>query len=237
MYREMYNSIFIRKSCRKYSMEKLDDSFIEEMNEVIDSFDRLDENIIINHRITNKIKGRFVVEAPHYLVISGENNVITSRNIGFIYEQLILYLHTKGIGTVWQGGSKDAVNNNENDIIIIAFGKPLDDNKRDIAGFKRKDITEITNDVDNINIKAVHLAPSGLNKQPWYFKADNGKNYLYKKELGFPLTLAYKHTDIDMGIALSHYMLSTRVNNFEFNFTVEDGMDDIKGYSYFGTIL
>lgn len=237
MNRELYNSIFSRKSCRKFSMEKLDEDFFEEMDNTIDSFKKLDEDVVINHRITNKIKGKFVVDAPYYLVISGENNIIVNRNIGFIYEQLVLWLHTKGIGTVWQGGSKDSVNENDDDIIIIAFGKPKEDIDRDIKDFKRKEISEITNAIDDINIKAVHRAPSGLNLQPWYFKEEEEKIYLYKKDLKFPISLGYKHTDIDMGIGLCHYYLSCVNNNGEFNFIVEDNVEGLKGYSYFGTLV
>ena len=78
-------------------------------------------------------------------------------------------------------------------IITMAFGKPAQPLYRDVSEFKRKLLSDISEGTDD-RLEAARLAPSGMNKQNWYFVADNGKIHCYRKKLllGF-MDIPLKH--------------------------------------------
>ena len=77
------------------------------------------------------------------------------------------------------------------------------------------------------------MAPSAINSQPWYFKhADEGFDVYKTKHNIVKQKILGKWNDIDMGIALSHLYVSNP-DTFEFEFK---NKEDIKGYTYFGSL-
>jgi nitroreductase len=164
---DLYHTISRRKSCRKYTQEPLTESQLDEIKKVLDLFEPLYPNAPIEYRFTSETKGLFQVKAPHYLVFSGKDKDGEQENAGFIGQKLMLWLNAHELGGVWLGASKDATKQRTRaDIIVLAFGKPEGSPHRKISEFKRKPISEITNAVEDECIKAVHLAPSGMNIQP-----------------------------------------------------------------------
>ncbi|MDD3341023.1 MAG: nitroreductase family protein [Bacilli bacterium] len=232
---KLFDSIYKRKSCRKYKMEALSKQKLEEINDIIKTFDFILPNHSIKHRFETEIKGKFLVEAPHYLIISGKGEPNELENIGFLYEQLILWFSENNIGSVWLGSAKGLESNSE-DIIGIAFGYSPEEIYRNEKEFKRKKIEEITNDIDNPCIKAVHYAPSGMNLQPWYFEKQGNKILVYKQKLKLPISKLYKLTDLDMGIALLHYKLACTHFDKTFSFVRKTDDKSKKGYELFGEI-
>lgn len=232
----LYNSIFQRKSCRKYNMEPLSTQMLKEIENAINAFIPLYPNLAISWRFSNKVKGSFHVDAPHYIIISGHGKPGESESVGFLFEQLVLMLDSKNIGCVWLGASKDVLNPTDNDIIAIGFGNTSEQVHRNENEFKRKPIEKITNNINDICMKTVHLAPSGLNTQPWYFQFNNDKVLVYKQILKPPISLIYKHSDIDMGIALCHYALTCQSIGKIFNFERTTNLPKKRGYVSFGII-
>ena len=234
---DLFDSINRRKSCRKYSLEPLSDVQLEEIEAVLHSFEPLFEDVPLSYRFVKETKGMFHVLAPHYLIISGPGQEGEPENAGFIGQQLTLWLNHRGLGSVWLGASRDAsTSQKRSDIIIIALGKPETSPYRELSEFRRKDISEITNAVDDKCIQAVHLAPSGLNVQPWYFEKTSDKLLIYRQILKPPISLAYKLTQVDMGIALSHYMIACKHYHKPFKFRLGGQAESKKGYKYFGYI-
>ncbi|MDX9916911.1 MAG: nitroreductase family protein [Gudongella sp.] len=232
---DLFNSISKRKACREYINEPLTTVELEEVVEAIKSFEPLFPNIPLNYRFATEIKGMFHVKAPHYLVISGNGEEGEQENAGFIGQQLMLWLNARGLGGVWLGASRDASENRESsDIIVIAFGKVEGSPNRELSEFKRKDISEITNDPEDKGIKAIHLAPSGINIQPWYFEKRDGKLLVYRQILKPPMSLVYKLTRVDMGIALCHYAVASTHYGADFYFQVGKSTTEKKGYKFFG---
>jgi nitroreductase len=234
---DLYNSISRRKACRKYIEEPLDEEQLEEIKTALNTFKPLHPDVPLNYRFASKTKGIFHVKAPHYLIISGQGKEGEEENAGFIGQQLMLWLDSYGLGGVWLGASKDATRErSSSDIIVLAFGKPEGSPHRTISEFKRKNISDITNIPDDECIKAVHLAPSGINIQPWYLKKTGSKLLIYRQLLKPPMSLAYKLTRVDIGIALCHYAVACRHFGKPFNFHLGGKEEAKKGYGYYGYV-
>jgi nitroreductase len=232
---DLFNSISQRKSCRKYIAEPFSLVELEEVEEVIKSFEPLFPDAPLSYRFVTATKGMFHVKAPHYLVISGKGEEGEQENAGFIGQQLMLWLNARGLGGVWLGASRDASEDRKpSDVIVIAFGKVEGSPNRKLSEFKRKDISEITNDTEDKGVKAIHLAPSGLNLQPWYFEKRAEKLIVYREILKLPMSLIYKLTKVDMGIALCHYAVTSRRYGASFDFQVGGSAAEKKGYEFFG---
>lgn len=234
----LYQSIAQRKSCRKYDMQPLKQEELAAVEEAIRGFEPLDAGLPVQYRFTRKVKGLYHVEAPHYLIISGQGKPGEAENIGFVFEQLVLWFDAMDLGCVWLGESKDAENagDSRGDVITIAFGRSPESVHRTREEFKRKPIADVTNAPDDICIQAAHLAPSGLNTQPWYFEKQDGKTLVYQKKLGLPVSLLYKHSDTDMGIGLCHYALACKETGKPFHFTRTKELPGKAGYVPFGVL-
>lgn len=233
----LFYEINKRKSCRKYKTTPLSDERLQEIESVIQSFSSLYSDRKLDFRFVRKTKGMFHVEAPHYLIISGQRKDGEQENAGFIYEQLVLWFSLNGIGCVWLGKSKDIKQGNkEKDIITIAFGEADEPIYRKESEFRRKSIELITNIPDDKCIHSILLAPSGMNLQPWYFEKKDNKIIVYEQILKPPLSFTYKLTNIDMGIALCHYALACEHYGKPFIFQRKEGESDKKGYKIFGEL-
>lgn len=233
----LYQSISRRKSCRKYRMEPLPAEIISKLEKAIQGFDQLYPDAPIAYRFTNKVKGHFHVEAPLFLVVSGQGAPGEQENAGFVYEQLVLWFDALELGCCWLGASRDAqADKKDKDLIIIGFGYPDEPVHRTMVEFKRKPVEAITNVPQDDCVKAVQLAPSGMNIQPWYFERKDTKTLVYKQKLRPPVSLLYKCVDIDLGIALSHYALACKEKGQAFSFSRVDQLPDKEGFLPFGII-
>lgn len=234
---KLYSAIGQRKSCRKYDMQPLEPDLMSEIEGAIESFEPLFPDVPVQWRFSRKIAGRFHVEAPHYLILGGEGKPGELENIGFLFQQLVLWFDLKGLGSVWLGASTDADGGEKKgDILAIGFGRTTEPVHRAANEYKRKPIEKITNAPDDPCIQAAHLAPSGMNGQPWYFEKQGGEVWVYRQNLKPPFSLLYKHADIDMGIALCHYAQCCKELGKPFGFTRSAALPDKPGYTSFGMI-
>lgn len=234
---ELFNEINKRKSCRKYKSKPFSNERLNEIKKAIQNFSPLYPDVKLDFRFVRETKGMFHVEAPHYLIVSGQGKDGEQENAGFIYEQLVLWFSLNGIGCVWLGKSKDIKDNNrEKDIITIAFGEADEPLYRKESEFRRKSIDMITNIPDDKCIKSVLLAPSGMNLQPWFFEKKGNKIIVYEQIIKPPLSFTYKLTNIDMGIALCHYALACEHYDKPFMFQRKNGVSEKKGYKLFGEL-
>jgi len=223
-----------RKSVRKYDVMPLDAEILENIRAQILKVKPLYPEIKYSIEITSKTKGILGVKAPHFLIFGSEEKEGAAENIGFIGQQLDLYFSASGIGTCWLGASKpgEKIESTLPHVIAMAFGKPAEPLHRDISGFKRKSISEISRG-DDKRIEAARLAPSAVNMQNWYFVAENGKIHCYCKKLNPLLGFMFNEmVRIDMGIALCH--IAEESDNFQFS--KELTVPHCKGYVYMGTV-
>ena len=74
--------------------------------------------------------------APYYLALYCEKKDNYLENIGFVFQQVCLYMQSIGIGSCWVGLGSLKVKNPDF-VILIAFGKS-DKMTRELSDFKRK---------------------------------------------------------------------------------------------------
>lgn len=233
-------TIFKRQSCRTYSQTQLDEETIEEIINFIKQTKPLNKNIKWDYDLVtnNEVKSLLRWDAPHYLLLFSEEKENYKENIGFIFQQLDLYLQSRNIGSCWLGMvSPNSNYKNKNRelkfIITISFGKPATTTHRKIEEFNRKTLEEITDTPDE-KLKPAQYAPSATNSQPWYFTHNNDGTYnIYRKNFGFikKRTIG-KWNPIDIGITLAHLYIT---NKETFNFHIEENPSEKKGYTYEGT--
>jgi len=205
-----------RKSVRKFDMNPLDDAALEIVHEQVKKLTPLHPDISFSIEIAEKTKGMFNIKAPHYLVLCSEEKEGYLENIGFIGQQLDLFLSANGIGACWVGAAKPTEKTLSAlpHVICIAIGRPDEPLYREISGFKRKSLSEISEGNDP-RIEAARLAPSGLNAQNWYFIAGGDKIHCYiKKPNALVKPIIGKMGHIDLGIAICH--IAQESENFAF---------------------
>lgn len=221
--------IYVRKSCRKYLDDEMDMNPIHEfMSHVKPLNDDADYHydILTLDEVTNR--ARF--SAPYYLAVYVDKKE-NYMDMGFIFQQLCLYLQGIGIGSCWVGLASPKKKSSDF-VISIAFGKS-DDLTRSRDKFKRKSLSEIC-DAEDERLIPAQLAPSSINSQPWYFKhSDDGFDVYKAKQNIIKRQFMKKWNSIDVGIALAHLYVSNE-DTFEFN--KKANFEDVKGHTYVGSI-
>ena len=223
-----------RKSIRKYEPTPLDDATLATVREQITKLKPLYPDISYSIEIVSKTKGLFNIKAPHYLMSKSEEKDGAYENIGFIGQQLDLFLSGSGFGTCWLGASKPVEKDETaaSSIICMSFGKPIGSLYRTVSEFKRKSLSEISEGTDD-RLEAARLAPSAMNAQSWYFVVVDGKIHCYRKKSNPLLSFIYEKMHcIDMGIALCHIAEESNC----FSFAKEENIPARKGYVYMGTV-
>lgn len=171
MHDKLYDMIFKRKSFHLFRNIGNEHITEEELKDIEEEFNKLKPLVA---GINVKVK----IVKDNYL-----------QNIGYLGEQLDLYLVSKNIGTLWFGIGKPEEKRYEglDFVIMIAIAKIDSEDKfrKDMFKSKRKNLEEIWNGdyyLDIVNI--VRFAPSACNTQPWVVDASKNelKVYIEKKE-------------------------------------------------------
>jgi len=102
----LYSVLFQRKSIRKYDLTPLGDGTMAEIVAFVRSLRPIDDTIKTEMKFVSQTEVQhnlLRIKAPHYLVAFSENKAGYLTNIGFMLQQLDLFLAAKGIGNCWQG--------------------------------------------------------------------------------------------------------------------------------------
>ena len=220
------NQIYVRKSCRKYLDAKIDENLIHNFLKRVKP---LNPSINYYYEILSQdeVNLRTRWSAPYYLALYSQRKDNYLENIGFIFQQLSLYLQSQDIGSCWVGMGS-VKNNNPDFIILIAFGKS-DQMSRDINDFKRKKLGDIS-DFEDEKLIPAQLAPSAVNSQPWYFKHNlEGFDVYQVRHNVLKRKIFGKWSPVDIGIALAHLYVS---NPDSFEIYENDEAEKIRGYDY-----
>lgn len=214
---DLYPTIFRRKSVRKYKTNPLNPETINEIESQIKDLKPFHEDIktdfmILSHEEVNQ---RMMKKAPHYIAAFSEDKKGYQTNIGYMLQQMDLYLSHKGLGTCWQGIPSITKTVRERTdlkfVILMAFGEADEQLYRsDVSEFKRKSFQEISSNQEATEIiEAARMAPSATNSQPWFFTGDEKVIHAYMAQPGLIKRLfAGKYPPIDMGIAIYHLRLA-----------------------------
>lgn len=226
---DLASQIYVRKSCRNYLDDEID---LDSIKEFISNAEVLTPDMNFTYEILEReevnLKTRW--KAPYYLALYSDKKENYGVNLGFVFQQVSLYMQSIGIGSCWVGMGIIKEKNPEF-VILIAFGKS-NDLTREISKFKRKSLSDIS-DLPDEKLEPARLAPSAINTQPWYFKhTDEGYDVFKVKHNFIKRKILGKWNDIDVGIALAHmYVSNPNTFNFEFK-----NKEDIKGYAYIGSL-
>ncbi len=223
----LYDSIFKRKSFhlfRNIGNEKISK---EELNDLLSYIDKLKP-------LVDNVKYKIIVQKDTSFVRGGEYSILFYsekkdnylQNIGYIGEQLDLYLVSKNIGTLWFGIGRPKENKIDglDYVIMIQIAKVDSPNKfrKDMYKSKRKSIEEIWNGEKYLEIaNIVRFAPSACNTQPWkVIEKDNDLEvYRYRKKGKrgiMPKNLVIYYNQIDIGIFLCFLELCFEHNRIDY---------------------
>ena len=169
------------------------------------------------------------------------------RNIGYMGEQIDLYLASQNIGALWFGigKPKDMQLNGLDYVIMISIAKmPVDKFRKDMFKSKRKPPSEIWNGNTLGIAEIVRFTPSACNTQPWIVENTGCDLMVYRfKKPGkrgiMPADKVRYYNKIDMGIFL--FMLETCLEHENYTYertlfadTTDDSVEQtlIARYSY-----
>ena len=234
-----YEAMFKRKSVRKYTEEPLDKGVLESIEAYINNIESLYPDIKTEFKILPKDKVSSVIKAPQYVAVFSEEKEGYLTNVGFMLEQLDLFLSDSNIGACWIGiGNPEKEIKEKSElkfVILLAFGtgaEPI--HRKGISEFKRKPVEQISN-IDNPLMEIVRLAPSGMNSQAWYFNQKGSEIDIYITK-GNPIKNALfgKGRKIDIGIAMCFLWSVAKHNDSRVQF-ISHKDRELKGYEYIAT--
>ncbi|MBQ8247265.1 MAG: nitroreductase [Lachnospiraceae bacterium] len=238
----LYQMIFKRKSFHIFrDIGSIDTHELQCIEEAYKTFTPLVSDIKTAIKIVPADKTTCKRGQEYCILLYSEKKENYLQNIGYIGEQLDLYLASLGIGALWFGiGKPDEPTYNGLDFIIMIAIAKMPENKfrKDMFKIKRKPLNEIWNgeyyqDIGNI----VRFAPSACNTQPWKVTAEEKglTVYRYKKpgKRGImPADKVAYYNRIDIGIFLCflELCLTEKGISFErelFTDTAEDNCEEV----------
>jgi nitroreductase len=244
----MKKQIIKRQSVRSYTGEKLTDYQKLLINDYISN----EKNLIglygnIIRIILKENEGDFLdkintygttTKSPAFIIVIAQNTKEAMMDVGYVFENFVLYLESIGLNTCWLSGSFDRPRLTENleleegefIPVISPVGKGIIEDDEDeihkgIKSRNRKKIDDmffqeefnslITDNLIRENLEFLRVAPSGINSQPWRIIFDsNGKAnfYIERNPKIAKYNLPFDTQMIDMGIVLSHYVIVSGKN-------------------------
>ena len=225
----LYEMIYKRKSFhlfRNIGNEKIRDEELKDIEDKFNDFKPLVDDIKVKIRIVKN--STTCKRGQEYCILFySEKKDNYLQNIGYLGEQLDLYLVSKNIGTLWFGiGKVDEKKLDGLDfVIMIAIAKvdSSDKFRKDMYKSKRKDLSEIWEGNSYLDIaNIVRFAPSACNTQPWRVESsdDKLKIYRYRKEGKrgiMPKNMVIYYNQIDIGIFLCFIELCLEKNNISYD--------------------
>lgn len=223
-FEQYYAMILKRKSFHTFSGETgLLPEELKEIEEHIQKITPLMEGIhtlvrIVPKEQTSCTRGEYCVlfyseKKEHYL-----------ENIGYMGEQLDLFLTSKNIGSCWfgMGSIRERKQEDLDFVIMMAIGRAdADSFRQKDKVLKRKKPTEIW---DNSSFTAVaemvRIAPSACNTQPWYIEEESSTLRLYRIRGArgiMPENKVTFYNRIDLGIFMLFLELCLKRENVSYS--------------------
>lgn len=208
----LYEMIFRRKSFHRYvdvGEEHLTEQELEDIMKAWEGFTPLVLGIRTAIHIVPAAETSCKRGNEYSILIYSEKKEHYLQNIGYLGEQLDLYLTARNIGPLWFGVGRTRERTYDGlDYVIMMGIKKLDTPARfrkDYKDTKRKTVEEIWEGKEIAGVTSiVQYTPSACNSQPWYVVNDGGLTiYRRQKPGGFgimPFFVVSYFNRIDMGI-------------------------------------
>ncbi len=225
--------IFKRKSFRRFNAAlTLSEEELQDINKEIRNLIPLVNEVEVKYEIVPREKTTSK-RGEYCLLIYSEVKEHYLLNIGYMFEQLDLYLASKNIGVCWYGMGKanEPQYTNLQYIIMMAFGKAEESEfRKDYKKSKRKETSDIWKGNFNLEIADfVKYAPSDCNTQPWRVICENNTLKIYRttevKSI-MPKEKVAFYNSIDMGIFLYFIELALSHNQIPFQRTLSNENND-----------
>ena len=226
MDKALYPMIFKRKSFHLFrETDHISQAELEQIEAQYKTFTPLVDDIQTAIRIVPANNTTCKRGQEYCILLYSERKDNYLQNIGYIGEQLDLYLASLEIGALWFGiGKPDEPTYNGLDfVIMIAIAKVSEDKfRKDMYKSKRKSLDEIWNgehyrEIGNI----VRFTPSACNTQPWKITAEERTLTVYRyKKPGkrgiMPANKVAHYNRIDIGIFLCFLELCLMQNDISY---------------------
>lgn len=210
-----YDMIYKRKSFhlfRNIGTERISDKELQDIEEIYGTLTPLCSEIKTAIRIVPASETTCRRGQEYCILLYSEKKEGYLQNIGYLGEQLDLYLVSRNIGTLWFGIGKveEQLFEGLDFVIMIAISKINDEKKfrKDMFKSKRKPLDEIWNGQLVTGVSdVVRFAPSACNTQPWLVEniGNELRVFRYKKpgKRGImPAAQVSYYNRIDIGIFL-----------------------------------
>ena len=227
MNKQLYPQIFRRKSF--HTFRERNDELIsqDEINDIYDAYKHFDSlyDIKTDIKIVKAENTTCRRNEEYCILMFSEIKDGYLQNIGYLGEQLDLYLVSKNIGSLWFGIAKsNEVYNGLNYVIMFAIAK-VDSFRKDMYKSKRKELDIIWKGKDLGIGNIVRFSPSACNSQPWYVENIDNKLYVYRRsksgKIGImPKNAALYYNQIDLGIFMCILELCLLEKGYEYKRTL-----------------
>ena len=222
----LYDMIFKRKSFHIFKeIGHIEEVELKEIKSHYDTLVPLVPNVRTAMRVVPAEKTTCKRGQEYCLLFYSERKEGWLQNMGYIGQQMDLYLASRDIGALWFGIGKveDWQYDGLDFVIMIAIAKmPTEKFRKNMFKSKRKPVEEIwQGEVVEGVTDIVRFSPSACNTQPWFVKRD-GKTltvYRYKKQGKrgiMPKAKVTYYNQIDMGIFLLLLELCLQHQGIEF---------------------
>ncbi|MBE6131659.1 MAG: nitroreductase [Erysipelotrichaceae bacterium] len=221
----LYNQIYKRKSFHHFKNTiPLSETDLKLINNILNNVFPLDNTIKFKIKLVKESETSCNLGAEYCILFYSEKTDFYLENIGYIGEQIDLYLTLNNIGTLWCGLGKTKTSSLDglDYVIMICIAKvPETAFRNDLSLFKRKNIAETWNGDLLPFSETIILAPSAVNSQPWYTKKLNNELFVYRNNKAakfgiIPLKIMKYYNQIDMGIYL--YLLEVCFKHHNYSF-------------------
>lgn len=205
-----------RRSVRAYLPEAVDEAALAEIAAFMQGLTPLFPEAAPVAKVIPTKEATFLQlwRNPQFFVFHAPNTDEGLINVGYMYQQLDLYLQSRGLGACWVGlGTPTEAHKAPEGMklaVMMAFGHPAgkEPERRTAADYKRRSPAEIA-DVPDDRLEAARLAPSATNSQPWFFTHDGDGIHVWREKLtGLKKRTHGRMNLIDMGIALAHLLVA-----------------------------
>jgi nitroreductase len=148
---KLYDAMLIRKSVRKYRNKEVDAKVMDDIRNHIATLKPLYDDISIkmimidSSEFEEYFESSSLIHAPHYITITSQNERYFGENVGFMGENLIVFLTSLGLGSCWVGTLKSKESAFELPYVItITFGYADDELYREsLVKINRKSLEQI----------------------------------------------------------------------------------------------
>lgn len=222
---DCYSMIFKRKSFHLFKdIKVISDEELNDLYSFIETVKPLDESIGYRIRIVEEEKTTCKRGAQYCLQFYSEEKGNYLRNIGYIGEQIDLYLASKNIGTLWFGiGKPDEIYEDDLKFVIMIAMAKVDEAsfRKDMFKARRKELSEIwSGDILPFS-SIIRYAPSACNTQPWMVENDDGRLTVFRyrkpgKRGIMPSDRVTYYNRIDMGIFLFFLETCLKHDGYEY---------------------